>query len=578
MPKSALIRSWLPLAILLAALASAIALGGDRSYFYRWRGIHNQITAKNMAIAENMSPKHNFRLALGAWRDEGGGFKYWVYGRFPIVGYALIKLAILPFGSDMSAQLISARFLMLAASPTSFGWTMLGVAAACWSLAALALIPRRFRVPMASLVLMGFFWALTARFNTYGDAHAHEGLFFYGLPLALCIAALIGARRLLGGRIGGALAIGIAALAAALFALSSLDAARLRTDADDAKRAKETMADMDAVREIAGGKSVAIYPDARFAANDYGTSGFSIYYLAGSYRARGDGAGYAVSRYRDESLGLLTPDNRHLFLYESTSAADIYRAERRRLESSPPDAESHFAVYLEEGGVAYLRAPCVPGADAGDGAPFFLRLYPTGASEPGEYRESRFRFSSHGGVAFDGACMIYADLPEGYPIAAVQTGQYALGGGALWEADSGGARIWQVSIAPTPSAETLARLESEYQAVADGTPAARSGFDLYLDADGDTLSYLKQPCAEEDARGRFFLSVHPADAADLPAARREIGHESLNFDFVPPHGAVFNGKCMATIQLPDYEIAKIETGQDAPGGGRLWDAAIAVGE
>ena len=454
----------------------------------------------------------------------------------------------------------------LSASTIAFGGAAIwGTAAACWALAALALIPRRFRAAAASLALMGFVWALAARHNTYDVAHTYEGLFFYGLPLALWLAALIGARRLLGARLGGAFAIGIAALAAALFTLSALQTAPLRVDADAERRAKDAMADMDAVRKIASGKGVAVYLDAKHWTHDFGARGFSIYYLAGSYH-QGDGASasdYALSRYRDESLNLLTPGNRRLFLYESTGAVDLYRAERRRIESSPPDAESHFDLYLEEGGLAYLRAPCVRESDADDGAPFFLRLYPVGAGEPSEFSERRFEFSRYG-VAFDDACMMSVDLPSDYPIAAVQTGQRA----------ADGALIWQAAAAPPSSAETLAAYESAYQAVADGgEPAARSGgFDLHLTE--DALIYLKQPCAEEDVRGRFWLSVHPADAADLPANRRRLGHESLNFDFISSLGAAFNGKCMATIRLPDYEIAKMETGQDAPGAGRVWEAAI----
>ena len=113
-PRLARWRDWLPLAVLLAALASALALGGDRSYFYRPSDIlHNEVTAKNLAIAGNMSPKHGFRLATRIWRDEGGGFGYDLYGRFPIGGYALIKLAILPFEGDLAAQLLAARVLML---------------------------------------------------------------------------------------------------------------------------------------------------------------------------------------------------------------------------------------------------------------------------------------------------------------------------------------------------------------------------------------------------------------------------------------------------------------------------------
>ena len=54
---------------------------------------------------------------------------------------------------------------------------------------------------------------------------------------------------------------------------------------------------------------------------------------------------------------------------------------------------------------------------------------------------------------------------------------------------------------------------------------------------GGALTYLKAPRAEDDGRGRFFLSVHPVDDADLPEDRRELGHDGLNFDFSPDGGA-----------------------------------------
>ena len=806
-------RDWLPLAVLIIALASAIALGGDRGYFHRWGGSHNQMTVKNLAIAENMSPKHNFRLATGIRRNADGGFKYDLYGRFPVGGYALIKLAMSPFGSDLAAKLLAAQVLMLlmfcgaaifaylalariagsrwialaatllafsslyplyyadsvagesvmdlfgaalvfhgmavfvqegrfrqlliktcaalllgwhvyalilpfalwgfggealalarsarasgggmraalsalpalarsrfaalAAGAILFGSALLalnfaneyaahdgnrsllnlpsvesmmkrlritdhfadragsapgdflrlqflragvasapyaveglggrrfpaaepeaqsparaargiaalgggqfpaaepeppsparaawGIAASVAALAALALVPRRFRVPMGALALMGFCWALAARGQAYDEYHAHEGVFYIGLPLALWAGALIGARRLLGARLGGALAIGIAALAAPALALSALSAAQVRLDADAAKRAKETMADMSAIREIVSEKSFAVSPDAMRMVDDYGRfQRVMNYYLAGSYFRWGASADadYAVVRHRDESLSL-TPGNRHLFLYERADLSEARRAETRRLESSEPDARSEFDVYFEEGALRYLKSPCAPwDADA----PFFAHFYPPdaaylrGEGDPIGFEGVNFPFADVSDV--DGGCMATASAPS-YPIAAIRTGQYV----------SGGESLWDVSIFPPPSADTLAAYESAYQTVADGEPAGRSGFDLHLNGNG-TISYLKRPCSEDDVRGRFFLSVHPANAADLPAERREAGHDSLNFDFVPPHGVVFNGKCMATIQLPDYEISKIATGQDAPGAGALWESAI----
>ena len=83
---------------------------------------------------------------------------------------------------------------------------------------------------------------------------------------------------------------------------------------------------------------------------------------------------------------------------------------------------------------------------------------------------------------------------------------------------------------------------------------------------------------EPRADDAFFLSVHPADSNDPPAERREIGHETLNFDFAPPGAAVFGEKRMASRQLPGCDIARSETVRRAPGGERMRDAELAVGD
>ena len=250
------------------------------------------------------------------------------------------------------------------------------------------------------------------------------------------------------------------------------------------------------------------------------------------------------------------------------------RAERRRLESFDPAARAAFDVYLQDGAVGYLKAPCEPNDCA---ASFFAYIYPADPNDlPAERRRIGFQPAYWGGetftrfgATFDGACIATLHLPD-YPIAIIRTGQTS---------PVGGETLWEVFATPPLDAEARAFYESAYQAITmSGEPAARSGFDLYLNRDLDTLSYLKAPCGENDARGRFFLSVHPVNVEDLPADRIEVGHESLNFDFAPPAGVVFNGKCMATRRLPDYDIARIETGQWVPGGERLWGAEVAVGD
>ena len=102
----------LTLPLLLLALSTLFLCSFDEGYFYRPHNT-NWNTAKNLAMAENLSPDHRFRLFMELRPGPGGAPAYDLYGRFPVGGYALIKLAILPFGNDLSARILAARMLML---------------------------------------------------------------------------------------------------------------------------------------------------------------------------------------------------------------------------------------------------------------------------------------------------------------------------------------------------------------------------------------------------------------------------------------------------------------------------------
>ena len=148
--------------------------------------------------------------------------------------------------------------------------------------------------------------------------------------------------------------------------------------------------------------------------------------------------------------------------------------------------------------------------------------------------------------------------------------------------DGGDNAAWSRKVYGVPLASVLDTRTATESAYWDAharalalAPAARSSFDVYLD--GKTLIYLKDPCAAEDARGRFLLSVFPNDPNDLPEKFRELGHESLNFDF-KLHGAILDGGCVIARTLPDYPIASVKTGQWVPGGESLWTADIPIGE
>ena len=108
--KAALLGRWrfLPLLLLLLALSTVFFFSNDRGHFYR-----GGISENHLALAANISYEHNF---LGFYRetlDFDGLRQYEVYNRFPIGGFLLIKLFILPFGDDLSAQIYAARVLML---------------------------------------------------------------------------------------------------------------------------------------------------------------------------------------------------------------------------------------------------------------------------------------------------------------------------------------------------------------------------------------------------------------------------------------------------------------------------------
>ena len=492
--------------------------------------------------------------------------------------YALAeRTGVFKFPEPRAVPLAAAAFGVLV-----FAGALAGVALVRAGAAALPASIRQCSLPLAAATLAGFCWAIPMRHNAYDRTQDFESLFYAGAPLTLFTLALAFAKARLGerfgGRIAGASLCGAAAIAAALFAASAYQVGRLEADASNAAFQRAMIAEFADMRDTVRGKTVMLSSDIERWAD--GARYFAVYYyLSGSFLEHDvtlyesdrpqkptRAADFAASRYRDGDFGLLTPDNRIAFLYEKTDVDDLYRANLRRLESAEPAARSAFDVHLDGKTLTYLKRPCVPE----DAAPrFFLHAFLANpedlpaASESGGFYGQNFSFSDRGRIV-DGACVLMADLPQ-FPAASFATGQYVPGEG----------EIWSVSIKPTPDAETSAIYEDAYGSIASSPPAARSDWDVHLD--GEIVAYLKEPCSQEDARGRFLLSVYPKNARDLPESRRDIGHESLNFDF-DRWGTVFNGKCMVRRALPDYGAASVEAGQWIPGGDRLWTAELAVGD
>ena len=230
-------------------------------------------------------------------------------------------------------------------------------------------------------------------------------------------------------------------------------------------------------------------------------------------------------------------------------------------QGQPPVPPHAFAVFLDRdaaGGyrLLYAKESC---AGAEYDAPAFLHIIPESRADLPFYLwqsgvDNREFPMSRYGVRSGGECLAVVSLPD-YPIAAILTGQ-------------GG--VWEKSIYPLADPE---RLGAAYAALSDSQPAARADFDLYLQE--GRLMYLRESCVASDTAAGFFLHIIPVDVADLPGDRQDAGFANLDFAFAR-YGGSFDGRCMATVPLPDYPIAALRTGQYVPGQGELWTAQFTV--
>ena len=112
-----------------------------------------------------------------------------------------------------------------------------------------------------------------------------------------------------------------------------------------------------------------------------------------------------------------------------------------------------------------------------------------------------------------------------------------------------------------------------YRSLTQSAPAARAYYDVRLDVARGALTYARAPCVRADTAATFFLHVVPVDAGELPDHR--IRHGFDNLDASLRWWALFDGRCLATVQLPEYAVDHVTTGQfnDA---GRLWEVTIEI--
>ena len=243
------------------------------------------------------------------------------------------------------------------------------------------------------------------------------------------------------------------------------------------------------------------------------------------------------------------------------------RAERRLAElaaarqARPPVGQNGFEVYHHGGRLIYAKEPCAPADTA---RWFFLNIVPTDAddlpegSRRGVDRRS-FRFYQAGALIAGRQCIASVALPD-YDIASIHTGQSIPGAGAVWELE------YEPGRAERLRAELAAARQAQSRVI-------QSDFAVYHH--GGRLIYAKAPCAPADTTAPFFLHLVPRNAADLPEISRPHGFENRDFAFEQARALIEGQQCIATVALPEYDIAAIRTGQYVPDAGRLWEGEFA---
>ena len=411
----------------------------------------------------------------------------------------------------------------------------------------------RQRMLFATLASSGFIWALPMRDVTVRDGL--EGLYYIGVPLVFFSIVLLVVRRLTK---RGFVIASASVAALLLFAVSSFQISRVGYTAESIQAARTGAQDLLAIRELTAGEPVtvldyySIHVSPYFAWAHYAVS----YYLNSSpIRYTENPAvprGFIIMPERLDTEALRTPQNQYLFLYDAAGLTAWYASIYRSLALREPLAGEDFDVYIDGDTLYYVKEPC----DREDTRSlFFLHVYPidmddlSNRSKARKFNNLDFQFTDRG-LLFDGKCLSIISLPQ-YGIAGIRTGRL--------DDDSA---VWSTAhVIQGP------KLLSEYDTIVSGEPVASADFDVYLDE--GTLYYVKEPCGGEDVQAGFFLHIVPKDNADLPDRRREYGFDNLDFPF-DVRGVLSDGRCVASVGLPQYDIARITTGQfDADG--RIWE-------
>ena len=425
---------------------------------------------------------------------------------------------------------------------------ILGISASIASLIGLLFV-RHHKILLVTLTLSGFCWALPMRHVTASPYHLYEALHYMGIALTLFSLILLCLRRLSGERIAAALGV----VSVLIFAFSALRMSQLDNSAQTAELHKAALADFEVIRNMTAGKAIMAkampeFQSMRMLHRYYFSGRVVIDRYQNALSARQPV--FVVTGTRIDGLASLTPQNQMIFLYEWD---DYHGRIDEIIESGDRIIRSYFDVYLTENALIYVKDSCRKDDIR---SPFFLALFPVNENDLPDKRrqhgfdnlDSQFRY---GAIRRGEQCITIIPLPD-YDIARISTGQY------IQQPDGSTAHLWEGEFTFSRRL-TYDRLRQINETISQaGEPVIRSDFDVYIN--DDILIYVNDDCHEDDGGSPFFLALFPVNENDLPDKRRQHGFENLDFRF-EERAIRRGGRCIAIAPLPDYDIARIYTGQ-----------------
>ena len=255
---------------------------------------------------------------------------------------------------------------------------------------------------------------------------------------------------------------------------------------------------------------------------------------------------FYLNRYNNPVVSMRVLEGSRMTAEMRAGYGELYRA----AVDGEPIIRGEYDVYLEGRRVTFVKEDCQKGERAGR---FRVKVYRAGpaAQSAGVPDLAVYDHNVNYGARVDGRCLAVLqlrDYPPDYGINYLVAGRYSGDPAthALWE----GARSF---LSPG--------LRERMDGLRANRPGATAGAGFELYRQGKRLIYYREGCAAVDTAALFFLHITPEDVGDLPPERQEHGFDSWGFHF-GRRGLRLDGQCLATVELPDYAIARIRTEQE----------------